>query len=139
MSDKLNFYHFDDLARGFVNVAAAPLKIAGESAKYIGDLSSDLAEVIDQEPQSGRRRRSARKHSAMKKMKHSAMKHMKHSAMKHIKHSAMKKMKHSARKHRSVKKSNPKSRKSCSKRNMMWVQKSEDDKKAHCRKKHNRK
>ena len=38
---------------------------------------------------------------------------------------------------KSSKKSNPKSRKSCDVRNMLWLKKS-SDKKAHCRKKHNK-
>ena len=47
-------------------------------------------------------------------------------------------MKHKKSVRRSMKhKSNPKSRKSCDVRNMLWLKKS-SDKKAHCRKKHNK-
>ena len=138
---------FRKMGHGALEVIASPFRAVGEPLRAMGQFGDDFADVVDQhqnaaaapESAGGRKRRSIRKHR-----KHSAKKAEKSHSRKN--HSVKKSR---SRKHRSAvksamkseksKKSNPKSRKSCSIRKMRWVQKSEDDKKAHCRKKHNRK
>ena len=141
---------FKKIGHGALELLASPFRAVGEPLRSVGQFGDDFADLMDQrqngqaQPESagGRKRRSIRKH-----MKSHSRKHMKSHSRKHMKaekdvkaeksHSRKRSAKKSAKK--STKKSNPKSRKSCSIRKMRWVQKSEDDKKAHCRKKHNRK